>query len=70
MAVDDNKDELIPVSAKALRELLVALNAPDYFVRELQATRNLPVVDGKENPINLLTNQFNDWVDRANSQEG
>lgn len=42
------------VDADALRQVLVALNGPDYFIRELQATRNLP-----GSPIQLLTDQFN-----------
>ncbi|MDE1179443.1 hypothetical protein [Paraburkholderia sp.] len=61
-------DERIEVDAKALREVLVALNGPGHYIRELQVTRN-PVIC-PDNPINKLTDEFNAWVERqANTEE-
>lgn len=47
----------IEVDAEALRRVLVALNGPAHWIRELQATRNFPV--GDPNPIDVLTDQYN-----------
>jgi hypothetical protein len=49
----------ILVSAEALRQVLQALNGPSYFIRELQATRNLP---GVVNPINTLVKNYSEAV--------
>ena len=46
----------IPVDADALRQVLNALNGPGHYIRELQATRNLP---GSTNPINTLIDDYN-----------
>jgi hypothetical protein len=61
MSIEENIK--IPVSYKALRELLNALNGPGYYIRELQVTRSLP---GNNNPINVITTQFNEAVERVN----
>jgi len=46
----------IIVTAKALHQVLGALVGPGHYIRELQATRNLP---GVENPINTLIDEYN-----------
>ena len=47
--------EKIAVDSEALRQVLTVLNQPagvnGHYVREIQATRNLP---GYDNPINVL----------------
>lgn len=48
----------VTVSADALRQVLVALNGPGHYIRELQVTRG-PLFD---NPIDKLTNEFNEQV--------
>ena len=55
-------DKKISVSAKALRELLVAVNGPAHYIRELQVTRDMPLGMSDDNPINILTEQFNEQV--------
>ncbi len=49
----------IEVDAEALRMVLVALNGPGHYIRELQVTRG-PLFD---NPIDKLTVEFNAWTD-------
>lgn len=44
----------IAVDRRALRQVLGALQGPDYMIRELQATRGLP---GGANPIDALIGQ-------------
>lgn len=56
-------DSLV-VDALALKQVLHALNGPAYYIRELQATRNLP---GNLNPINVLIRQYNAWVESQHS---
>lgn len=51
--------ESLVVDANALKQVLAALIGPSHYIRELQATRNLP---GDDNPINVLTQQYNDWA--------
>ena len=53
----------IAVDKAALREVLQAINGPGHYIRELQATRNLPI--GPKNPINILTEEFNTDALRA-----
>lgn len=50
----------VPVSAEALREVLVALNGPPHLVRELQVLRNPELFP--DNPITTLTSEFNAFV--------
>lgn len=58
----------IEVSANALYSVLNALNGPAHLIRELQATLSLGDLDA-DNPINVLTNQYNDWAN-AQKKEG
>lgn len=51
--------EKVSVDAKALREVLIALNGPGYYIRELQVTRGEAFPD---NPIDLLIKEFNSQV--------
>ena len=44
----------VTVNAAALKRVLIALNGPAHYIRELQATRNLPL-----NPIEILTDDYN-----------
>jgi hypothetical protein len=46
--------QTVTVDAKALRELLVALNGPAHHIRELQVTRGF-----MDNPIDTLIEEFN-----------
>jgi hypothetical protein len=49
----------VAVDAEALRTLLRALNGPEHYIRELQATRDIDRMPGQErNPINVLHEQF------------
>jgi hypothetical protein len=49
----------VAVDAEALRTLLRALNGPEHYIRELQATRDIDRLPGQErNPINVLHEQF------------
>lgn len=56
-------DEKITVTASALHDLLLALNGPDHYIREIQATRNLNKLMGKTNPIDQLTDEYNNWIE-------
>ena len=55
----------VTVDAESLRKILTALNGPSYFIREIQATRNLP---GRKNPIDILTDEFNQAVVASNTE--
>ena len=48
----------VTVSADSLRQVLVALNGPGHYIRELQVTRG-PLFD---NPIDKLIQEFNEQV--------
>lgn len=52
--MSQNKEYYV-VDADALRRILSALNGPDYYIRELQATRNLP--GSEPNPIDVIEKQ-------------
>ena len=56
----------IEVDAYALFTVLKALLGPPHHIRELQAT--LPPYLGP-NPINLLADEYNAWVDAQNKPE-
>jgi hypothetical protein len=56
----------VTVNAKALSDLLDALNGPAYYIRELQATRGSLTGDG--NPINVLVEDWNRNVDEHNEE--
>lgn len=49
--------QTVTVSAEPLRQVLMALIGPGHLIRELQFTRDGIV--GKENPINVLIEEFN-----------
>lgn len=63
--------EKVTVSAKALKQLLEALNGPGHYIRELQVIRN---IDSKmpnpnnRNPINLLMEEYNAAVEAYNNE--
>jgi hypothetical protein len=52
-------EQTVAVSASALRAVLVALNGPGHYIRELQVTRG-PLFD---NPIDTLLTQYNEQVE-------
>lgn len=54
--------EKITVNTEALRQVLQALNGPDHYIRELQATRDRPPIF-TGNPIDTLINEFNAAVE-------
>lgn len=56
--------QTVTVDAAAFRRLLVALNGPQHYIRELQATRG-PLFD---NPIDLLIEQFNAQISAAETE--
>lgn len=60
----ENKDKVL-VSSKALYALLRALNGPAHHIAELQVLRKPPF--GDDNPINILSKEYNDYVDRTNN---
>ncbi len=55
----------VTVTAKALHQVLGALIGPGHYIRELQATRNLPGID---NPINTLIDEYNAAIDASKAQ--
>ena len=57
--------EQVTVNAKALKEVLEALNGPGHYIRELQATRSLP---GNDNPINILIEEYNSAIEAYNAK--
>ena len=59
--------EKVTVSASALREVLVALNGPSHYIRELQVTRDNGRGLFKDNPIDVLCSEFNAAVDAHNA---
>ena len=65
--------EKVTVTADALYRVLMALNGPDYYIRELQATRGFDRVFGekgvKQNPINILLDEYNAAVEVYNKQQ-
>lgn len=50
-------DEVIPVNAKALYQILVALKGPPHYIRELQVTASL-----QDSPITKLVDEYNSWA--------
>ncbi|BAQ02667.1 hypothetical protein AVU38_gp139 [Ralstonia phage RSL2] len=62
---------MVPVDAEALGELLRALNGPGHYIRELQVTMDFDRkgLSDKPNPINLLTDQFNEFVMKHNANQ-
>ncbi|BDD79433.1 hypothetical protein [Burkholderia phage FLC8] len=60
---------MVSVDVEALGELLHALTGPGYLIRELQVTRNLDLkgLAIKRNPINLLIEQYNAYVEKTNA---
>lgn len=61
------EDGFITVPSDPLFQLLSALNGPGHLIRELQALRG-PLV-GDDNPINILVDRYNDWVNKVNKKE-
>lgn len=57
----------ILVSADALRRVLIALNGPAHYIRELQATRE-PEQLFPDNPITTLINEYNAFLEASNDQ--
>lgn len=57
----------IEVDADALHQVLVALNGPSHYVRELQVTMRGPL--STNNPICKLINQYNDWVTSQSNKQ-
>jgi len=53
----------VTVNAEALQALLVAVNGPSHYIRELQVTRDLPAGMSDDNPLNILTKEFNEQVE-------
>lgn len=47
-----------PVNTEALCQVLIALNAPGHYIRELQATRNIAKLTGTPNPIDVLVEDY------------
>jgi hypothetical protein len=52
-----NTASKILVDAAALRQLLVAINGPAHYIRELQVIRSLG-----DSPIDLLVDEYNVWA--------
>lgn len=58
----------VTVSADALRKVLSALNAPEHwYLQELQHARK-PEIIFKDNPINILTREFNEQTNLMSRQ--
>lgn len=61
---------MVPVPLPALQEVLLALVQPvsSPRIRELMATRDVAKLTGESNPINVLVDTFNNWVEKYNEQ--
>jgi hypothetical protein len=61
--------KMVSVDAEALGQVLRALNGPGHYIRELQVTRDLDLkgLSLERNPINLLIEQYNEFVNSTNS---
>ena len=59
-------DQNVTVSQNALKQVLQALNGPDYLIRELQAIRPL----GRDNPIDILIDDYNKSITKNNAERG
>lgn len=57
-----NERPKVLVDAKALYDVLMALNGPPHLMRELQVTKGALFPD---NPITVLTNSYNEAVQNA-----
>jgi len=55
-------NERIEVDAKALRQLLAALNGQPHEIRELMVLRDAPAIVCNDDPITTLTTEFNTWA--------
>lgn len=57
---------LIAVDARALHDVLSALQGPSHLIRELQAIQGLPPLGGEtHDPIGKLSQQYNAWTESA-----
>jgi len=63
-----DEEEKICVTASALRTILQSLVGPEYLIRELQAIRNIEDLTGKKNPINILVEEYNAWVEKKRGE--
>lgn len=62
--------DTVTVNAKALHDVLQALVGSPHHIRELQVTRNLPVLGNEDrNPINVLLEEFNAAVQAHEAKE-
>ena len=52
-------DKLL-VTKSALVKILNAIKGPPHYIREIQATANLPMGMSDDNPINILTKNLED----------
>jgi len=55
-------NERIEVDAKALRQLLAALNGQPHEIRELMVLRDAPAIVCNDDPITTLTTELNTWA--------
>lgn len=66
--IELDKDGLpasMTVTRKALAQVLSAINGPGHWIRELQATRNLPPgLVSEPNPINVLFEDYKKFEDQ------
>lgn len=60
--MSNTEKKTVNVDAEALRRILQALLNGGVEIRELMAIRNLPGEMGKNNPINVLVKNYNDWA--------
>lgn len=69
--MSNQQTKTVNVDAEALRRILQALLDGGVEIRELMAIRQLPGEMGKNNPINILVKNYNDWVESTyTKQEG
>lgn len=59
--------EKVTVSAHALYQLLMALNGPAHYIRELQVTRDRGRGLFPDNPIDVLCAEYNAACDEHNA---
>lgn len=70
ITMSNTEKQTVNVDAEALRRILQALLNGGVEIRELMAIRNLPGEMGKNNPINVLVKNYNDWAESTYPKTG
>lgn len=68
VALKDKEPSVVGVlvNPDALRQVILALCGPAHHIAELQMTRGLSKLIGCDNPIDILIENYNQWVSVQN----